>query len=78
MYYIYIYIYILYIYMYIYSILLLLYISILPKVEPCTTCNLNELVPCSKRILILYDFQNEICTKKYCELIKAVPEIFSL
>ena len=25
-----------------------------------------------------YDFQNEICTKKYCELIKAVAEIFSL
>ena len=45
------YIYILYIYVYIiYSILLLLYISILPKVEPCTTCNLNELVPCSIRI----------------------------
>ena len=22
-------------------------VSILPKVEPCTTCNLNELVPCS-------------------------------
>ena len=21
--------------------------SILPKVEPCTTCNLNDLVPCS-------------------------------
>ena len=22
-------------------------VSILPKVEPCTTCNLNELAPCS-------------------------------
>ena len=57
------------------------FVSILPiliiEVEPCTIRNLNNLVP-SIGILILYDFQNEICTKKYCELIKAVVEIFSL
>ena len=57
------------------------FVSILPiliiAVEPCTIRNLNNLVP-SIGILILYDFQNEICTKKYCELIKAVVEIFSV
>ena len=56
-------------------------VSLLPifimKVESCTTCTLNDLVPCSKGIES-YDFQSEICTKKYCELIKAVAEIFSL
>ena len=30
------------------------------------------------RDLILYNFQGEICTKKDCELIKAVAGIFSL
>ena len=39
--------------------------------RPCTLLQWNL-------ILIIYDFQNKICTKKDCELIKAVTKIFSL
>ena len=55
-------------------------VSILPNILPIF---IIEFGPCTiytflYRNLILYDLQNEICTKKYCELIKVKAEIFSL
>ena len=63
-------------YPYFYAILV---VSILPRyiieVEPCTSCTSNDLVPCS--LFHRIEPQNEICAKKYCELIAVVVEILS-
>ena len=63
-------------YPYSYAILV---VSILPRyiieVEPCSSCTSNDLVPCS--LFHRIEPQNEICAKKYCELIAVVVEILS-